>query len=190
MSQKDVLRAEAVRNRERIDPASEDPDAIVDLFLTHVKPAHDQIIALYWPKGREFDPYALLERLLRDGFVCSLPVVKKETRVLSFARWDETIPLAEGPFGVMQPAAEEPDSLVEPDILCVPFLAFDRRGQRLGYGGGYYDATIRALRDKKELVAVGLGYAQQAVLFNLPREDHDEMLDWVVTPQGVHRFAP
>ena len=70
----------------------------------------------------------------------------------------------------------------------MPMLAFDRPGNRLGHGGGYYDTTLRALREKKKITAVGVAYAQQAVLFSLPVEDHDEKLDWIITEQNTHRF--
>ncbi|MCB9989059.1 MAG: 5-formyltetrahydrofolate cyclo-ligase [Rhodospirillales bacterium] len=183
------MRKEAMRVRDFIDPASEDVDDIIALFMDSIKPDHEQIIALYWPKGREFDPTGLLDHLLREGWTCALPVIEKDKRALSFARWDETIPLIEGPFGIMQPATEEADCWVEPDIICVPFLAFDRRGHRLGYGKGHYDATLEDLRSRKDILAVGLGYAKQAVLFNLPTEEHDQPLDWIITPQNAHRYS-
>ncbi len=190
MNEKDMMRKEAKRVRDMIDPASEEPDDIIELFYDALKPERSQIIALYWPKGREFSSHGLLEKLLADGFTCALPIIQKDERPLKFARWDDTIPLIEGPFGIMQPQTEEPDCWVEPDIICVPFLAFDRRGHRLGYGRGHYDATITALRAKgKHVVTVGLGYAKQAVLFNLPAEDHDEAMDWVITPHHAHRYT-
>jgi 5-formyltetrahydrofolate cyclo-ligase len=58
----------------------------------------------------------------------------------------------------------------------------------MGYGMGHYDATLKYYRAMKQIIAVGYGYAQQAVLFNLPVEDHDEKLDWIVTPQKAQRY--
>lgn len=180
------MRLEAIRHRDRIDPGSEDADNAAALFFESVKPRKGQVIALYWPKGREFDCGALMERLLREGFACCLPVVRKDGKVLKFARWDGTATLSEGPFGIMQPGSDE---WLEPDIVIVPLLAFDRHGYRLGYGGGYYDTTLEALRKKKDIIAVGMGYAQQAVLFSLPREEHDQKMDWIITTQKAQSFC-
>ena len=68
-------------------------------------------------------------------------------------------------------------------LLLVPLLAFDRSGHRLGYGGGFYDRTLRRLRSLKPVVAVGLAYASQEV-DAVPHLDYDERLDWVLTPEG------
>ncbi|HEY8189530.1 MAG TPA: 5-formyltetrahydrofolate cyclo-ligase, partial [Micavibrio sp.] len=173
-------------HRDRIDPGSENADHARDLFFQNIRPQPGQVVALYWPKGREFDCSGIGERLLAEGITCALPVIQEESRELKFARWDERIALAEGPFGIMQPMS--PQQWVEPDIVIVPLLAFDQKGYRLGYGGGYYDATLKTLKEKKNAVAVGLAYAQQAVLFGLPREDHDQRLDWVVTPLKAQCF--
>jgi 5-formyltetrahydrofolate cyclo-ligase len=183
---KETLRIEAIRHRDRIDPASEDPDHARDLFFENIKPQLGQVVAAYWAKGREFDGSGIIERLLKEGIACALPVIIEGSRELKFARWDEGIALAEGPFGIMQPMS--PQQWVEPDIVIVPLLAFDQKGYRLGYGGGYYDVTLRALKAKKDVLSVGLGYAQQAVLFGLPREEHDQRLDWMITPQKAQRF--
>lgn len=187
---KETLRYEAIRHRDRIHVfRNEDPEAVCALFFDAVKPQPGQVIAAYWPKEKEFDPGSILERALREGYACALPVMKKGEKVLSFARWQDGDALEFGPFNVQQPVAGEKTEWAEPDIVIVPLLAFDRKGHRLGYGGGYYDATLRALRQKKPITAVGVGFAQQAVIFNLPVEDHDEKLDWVITPQNAHFFG-
>lgn len=182
---KETLRREAIRHRDRMVPGGEDAEAACALFFEAVAPAAGQIVALYWPKGREFDTSPIIERLLAEGVACALPVVAKGDPEMKFVRFDETVPLAEGPFGIMQPVSGE---RVEPDVVVVPLLAFDRKGYRLGYGGGYYDRALRALRERKDVLAVGLAYAEQAVLFNLPVEEHDEKLDRVITPQKAHCF--
>ncbi len=187
---KQTMRYEAIKHRDRIHAFNnEDPDEAADLFFEAVQPQPEQAVALYWPKDKEFDTSAILERLLKAGFACGLPVIEKGSRILKFARWRMDDPLVPGPFDVMQPQVNENTEWLAPDIVIVPLLAFDRKGHRLGYGGGYYDATLQALRAEGDLLAVGVGYAQQAVIFNLPAEDHDQRLDWVVTPLKAHRFT-
>lgn len=184
---KEQMRTEARRHRSFIDPGSEDPEKAAEYFFSSIDPKPNQIIAAYWPKGREFDCGPIIEGILKAGNTCGLPVVQDGTRELKFAKWTEDINLVSGAFGVHHPPVEGA-KWVEPDIVVVPMLAFDRRGYRLGHGGGYYDATLAALRKKKEILAVGVAYGQQAVLFNLPVEDHDQRLDWVITPKGTHYF--
>jgi 5-formyltetrahydrofolate cyclo-ligase len=73
---------------------------------------------------------------------------------------------------------------VEPDVLLVPLLAFDKAGYRLGYGGGFYDATLAKLRAKKPIIAIGVAYADQEVA-DVPHEAHDMKLDYVMTEKGI-----
>lgn len=185
---KDSIRHEALLHRDRIDPREESAEDACENFLHSIKPEPGQIVALYWPKGREFDTIPLLHELLTRGLTCALPVIEKGSRVLKFASWKEGDQLIKGPFGIMQPVADEKTVWVDPDIFVIPYLAFDRHGHRLGYGGGYYDATLKYYREKKKILSVGYGYGQQAVLFNLPAESHDEKLDWIITPQKAMRF--
>ncbi len=83
-----------------------------------------------------------------------------------------------GRLGICEPPPEA--NVLDPDLLFVPVVAFDRRGQRLGYGAGYYDLTLATLRAERQVVAVGVAYAAQEVLF-VPAEAHDQALDVVVT---------
>jgi 5-formyltetrahydrofolate cyclo-ligase len=186
--EKNILRQEARRHRAMMDLREEVPDAACALFFESLNPAPSQSAALYWPTGKEFDPFLIAQELQARGHVCALPVVEKDTLVLKFAVWKEGDPLEEGAFGIPCPVLNAETVWIEPDIVIVPLLAFDRRGYRLGQGGGYYDATLRDLRARKPIEAVGLAYARQACLFNLPVEPHDEPLDWVITPQEAHCF--
>ncbi|MFP4314334.1 MAG: 5-formyltetrahydrofolate cyclo-ligase [Alphaproteobacteria bacterium] len=186
--QKKIYRTEALRHRERMDIREEDTQKAVESFFAAINPAPDQIVACYWPIQRELDTSELLHRLLEEGITCCLPVVQKGTKELSFIRWIDGIELEKGEFGTIHPKIQDDAQYCEPDILVVPLLAFDRKGHRLGYGGGYYDTTLNKLRAKKDVISVGWAYAQQAVLFNLPAEAHDEGLDFVITPKQVHSF--
>ncbi|MGB4056585.1 MAG: 5-formyltetrahydrofolate cyclo-ligase [Alphaproteobacteria bacterium] len=187
-SSKQHLRLEARRHRARMDIRGEDPVVAADLFFKSINPSKGQVVAAYWPTGSEFDSRPLIERLLEAGIECALPMTQKDMRALRFAKWDDAMTLQKGAHNVMEPIADETTVWLEPDIIIVPLLAFDRRGYRLGQGGGHYDATLAAMRLKKKIVAVGLGYSQQACLFNLPVEAHDEKLDWVITPLGAQDF--
>ena len=182
---KDIARKAAILRRDAIDPSSEDCGRAISLFMEAVIPAPGQVIALYMAKGREFDPLPLLHTLLKKNMTCVLPVVRSDSRILRFAHWREGDTLTPGPYGIAQPAGTE---WLDPDIVVVPLLAFDARGNRLGYGGGYYDATLRNLRSRKRIEAVGLAYAQQESGFDLPVEAHDVKLDWIVTPESVRHF--
>lgn len=144
------------------------------------------VVAGYWPMRGEIDVLPLLAALAERGQVTALPAVIERKAPLVFRRWATGDPLEDGLYGTRHPvaAAEE----VRPVCLLVPLLAFDRRGIRLGYGGGFYDRTLAALRASGPVVAVGIAYAGQEVE-SLPAEDHDERLDWVVTEKEVIRIT-
>jgi len=92
--------------------------------------------------------------------------------------------LQERMWGIREPLPEKPEVL--PDVLLVPLLAVDAEGWRLGYGGGFYDRTLRALRAVKCLTAIGIAFDEQKV-DAVPHLDYDEPLDWVLTPSGPMR---
>ena len=100
----------------------------------------------------------LLETLAGAGVKTALPVTGPRGTPLVFRLWRPGEPTVEGKMGISEPrpAAAE----VAPDLLFVPLAAFDRTGHRIGYGAGYYDRTLAALRAKK-IFAVGVAYASQ-----------------------------
>lgn len=184
---KNELRQQARDTRNRLTPTLEEAEAVSRLFFETLNPAAGTVVAAYWPKGKEFDTRVIIDDCLKRGITVALPVLPKTGRAMSFRQWREGETLVNNSFNVSEP---ESGAEVDPDIVLVPFLAFDRRGYRLGYGGGHYDATIAALRARKEIVAIGVGYGEQAVLFNLSIEEHDEKLDMVMTPQTVFDYRP
>ena len=92
-------------------------------------------------------------------------------------------PLYPSGFGTLAPSEVAP--IVEPDIVVMPLLGFDRHGTRLGYGKGYYDRTLAQMGTKPLLV--GYAFAAQELDF-IPREAHDVPLDMLVTENGARRF--
>jgi len=141
------------------------------------------VVSFYWPMGNEADPRALVGRLAARGHRLALPVVAKKRSPLHFREWREGDQLIVHAFGMHEPAPEA--VTVVPNVLLVPLLAFDARGHRLGYGGGFYDCTLSALADK---LAIGVAFAGQEV-DRLPALPHDHPLDMVVTEKGVRRFT-
>jgi 5-formyltetrahydrofolate cyclo-ligase len=182
---KDELREQALIHRDRLRPEDEDAEAAVSLFSENVTLKEGQIVAAYWPIDHEFDVRYIIDDIFKRGFRVALPVASRTTREMAFSQWDGKTDLVKGQFGVFVP---HPECFVEPDVVLVPMLAFDRKGNRLGRGGGHYDATLAALRKKRNILAIGVAYAAQAVLFNLPVEDHDQKLDMIITPAGVQDF--
>jgi len=112
----------------------------------------------------------------------NLPAILGRGRPLRLRAWEFGAPLDRGQWGIREPKPEAAE--VEPDILLVPLLAFDRSGHRVGYGAGYYDLTITQLRARKTVVAVGLAFALQEVAA-VPATPRDARLDLVLTEREV-----
>jgi 5-formyltetrahydrofolate cyclo-ligase len=136
----------------------------------------------YWPMRSEMDLRPLLIALANTGREVALPAVTGFGRPLEFRRWRPGMAMAEGRFGTQHPPQDAKP--IEPDVLLVPLLAFDRRYFRLGYGAGFYDRTLAALRTRKTVLAIGVGFAAQLV-DAVPVNAWDQRLDLVLTEQGI-----
>ena len=134
--------------------------------------------------GEEISPLPLLMRLAADGHRLCLPVMAGRGRPLLFRSWTPGDPTSAAVWGIGEPLASAP--ALEPDVLLVPLLAFDARGYRVGYGGGFYDRTIAGLKALKPVVTIGLAFDEQRV-DAVPHVDYDQPLDWVLTPAGPIR---
>jgi len=177
--QKAIIRRDAVTRREAL-PADQRAAAAAAIaarpFPVAMKP--DAIVSGFSPLKSEINPLPLMRRLAGAGARLALPVVAGRGRPLIMRAFTFGDALTSGQWGIREPTADAAE--VAPDILLVPLLAFDRSGNRIGYGAGYYDMTIARLRSMKPAVAIGIGYAAQEVP-EVPVTPRDAALDLVLT---------
>lgn len=151
--------------------------------LASVLAAHaGRVLSGYMPMRGEIDPLPAMAG--HDGPVC-VPVVTGKGQPLAFRAWSPDAEMVAGAFGALVPAS---GAWLEPDVLIVPLVAFDSRGYRLGYGGGFYDRTLERLRAARPTVAIGFAYAAQEV-DRVPVEATDQPLDIIVTERGARRIG-
>jgi 5-formyltetrahydrofolate cyclo-ligase len=173
-------RRAALRPEERTQAAR----AAAQHFAAHVNLAPREIVAVYWPIRDELDCRPVMALLVDAGQPLCLPVVVGSEAPLQLRLWASGAPLYPAGFGTLAP--EEAAQLVEPDVIVMPLLGFDRLGTRLGYGGGYYDRTLAILTKRPRLV--GYAFACQEI-DSVPRDPHDVPLDAVVTEAGYRSFG-
>jgi len=138
-------------------------------------------VSAYMPIRTELSPLPTMRRLFSDGHRVCVPVVSAAGQPLDFAEWTPTEDMVVGAFGAPVPADVR---YVEPEIVITPMLAFDRRGYRLGYGGGFYDRTLTELRGRGLGYAVGFAYAAQEIDV-VATDRFDAPLDAIVTEDGL-----
>ena len=144
--------------------------------------ARGMIVSGFSPLKTEINPLPLLRKLAAGGATLALPVVDGRGKPLIMRSYAFGQALNEGVWGIREPKDDAPE--VDPDILIVPLAAFDRRGNRIGYGAGYYDMTIAKFRAAKPVVAAGIAYAAQEV-DTVPVTARDARLDLVLTEREV-----
>jgi 5-formyltetrahydrofolate cyclo-ligase len=182
-SRKAGLRAEALAKRDAL-PAELRAAAAEAIaareFPVATKPG--TIVAGFMPMKSEINPLPLLRKLADAGAQLALPAIAGRGQPLIMRAYRFGEDLARGQWGIREP---KPDAAeVAPDILIVPLAAFNRAGHRIGYGAGYYDMTIRALRARKPVTAVGIAFAAQEIR-EVPATEHDERLDFVLTEREI-----
>jgi 5-formyltetrahydrofolate cyclo-ligase len=139
------------------------------------------IVGAYCAQGTELDPGPILQAILdlNPGRAqAALPVAVDKTSALQFRLWRPDDPLKPDAYGIPSPMAAAPEVL--PNLLITPLLAFDRRGGRLGQGGGHYDRTLQNLRRQRPVFVLGVAFAGQEVE-DVPMGPHDQRLDAIVT---------
>lgn len=157
----------------------------IDAHLERAFPGLAQgLIAFCWPFKNEYDARFLARRLRERGARTALPVVVGPRQPLQFRLWTPGDELALGVYDIPYPAQGE---AVLPDAALVPMNGFDERGYRLGYGGGFFDRTLSALRsgggDKPVAIGVSFEFAR---LPSIHPQQYDIPMDYVATERGVY----
>jgi 5-formyltetrahydrofolate cyclo-ligase len=180
------LRRGAAARRDALPPAErmEAALAIAERGLP-VEVTPGTVVSGFSPLKSEISPLPLLRRLADAGASLALPVVLGRGQPLVMRAWSFGAPLVSGVWGIREPPADAPE--LNPDILIVPLLAFDRRGHRIGYGAGYYDMTIARLRAMKPVAAIGIAFGSQEIAA-VPTTPRDARLDLVLTERETIDF--
>jgi len=143
-----------------------------------------EIVAGFWPLEYEPDLRPLFNRLHATGTIVTLPVVVKKHAPLAFHVWQPEDRLNPGAFGVLEPCQ---GAVMQPTVLLVPTLGFNDHGERIGYGGGYYDRTLANLSTAgRPFTTIGIAWDQARLTKETQHsaQAHDYPLDAILTPSG------
>ena len=135
-----------------------------------------KIIGGYYPYNYEIDILQILEKFEKKKFIITLPKIKKNSQ-MNFFHWSTNDPLAINKFGIPEPISK---TVKYPDVLLVPLVAFDKKFNRIGYGGGFYDRYIKKIRKQKKVLTIGFAYSFQKVK-KIPTNNYDIRLDFIIT---------
>ena len=177
---KAVARAEAFARRAEAFAAGQGQAA--EILADYLAAHRGKVLSGYMPMRSEIDP---LPAMAAHQGPVGVPVILAKDSPLKFREWSPGCRLVQGAFKAMIP---EEGAWVEPEVMIVPLLAFDARGYRLGYGGGFNDRTLEGLRARGPVLAVGFAFAAQEVA-EVPIDQFDQRLDAVVTEKGVTVFG-
>ena len=135
-----------------------------------------KIVGGYYPFNYEVDVIEILEKFEKLNYKISLPRVNKNSK-MDFLLWSTIEPLSINKYGIPEPTSNK---IINPSILLVPLVAFDKYNNRIGYGGGYYDRYLMKRKKNKKIVTIGLAYSFQKVK-KIPTTKHDIKLDFIIT---------
>jgi 5-formyltetrahydrofolate cyclo-ligase len=172
-----ALRAELIARRLALPAA--DRAAAGERITARVKAllsaSPGRLVGFYWPIRGEYDPRPLVRDLHAAGVALALPVVIARLQPMMFRPWQPGAAMARGIWDIPVPAGGDP---VEPDTLLVPLVGFDAEGYRLGYGGGFYDRTIAAMKTRPRSIGIGFACGR---LSTIRPQLYDIRMDWIVT---------
>jgi 5-formyltetrahydrofolate cyclo-ligase len=136
----------------------------------------------YYPSNYEVNILKFLEKASEKKFRISLPVIKSPNK-MSFKSWIFKEPLCINKFGILEPKNSKKKTI--PDLIMVPLVAFDSHLNRIGYGKGYYDRSLRKIsKVKKKTISLGIAYSFQKCK-KIPVNNHDFKLDYIFTEKGI-----
>ena len=139
-------------------------------------------IAAYYPTNYEVNILRFIEAASKKNFRIVLPVIKSSSN-MCFKLWIFKEPLYMNNFGILEPRKSKDE--ITPDLILVPLVAFDRQLNRIGYGKGYYDRSLKKIKkNKKDMISLGIAYSFQKSK-NIPVNKHDFKLDYIFTEKGI-----
>ena len=135
-----------------------------------------KIVGGYFPHNKEIDDLKILQTLEKKKYLITLPKIKKNSQ-MDFFKWSFNQPLMINKYGIPEPIS---NNIRYPDLILVPLVAYDKKFNRIGYGGGYYDRYLKKISKRKKIISIGLAYSFQKV-FDVPIDNYDIKLDYIIT---------
>jgi len=185
-----LLRDELRQRRRDIPPhmRSTHDQAIRGHLLQAISSRGITSLAAYWPFDGEPDLVPLCQQLMSSTFEVALPVVSgRSDHAMEFHHWYAETSLKQNQYGIREPLKTSSISLAGFDMLLMPLVAYDKSGNRVGMGSGYYDRHLESLREASQPLRVGVAYSLQEVA-KLKKNDWDVPLHAVVTEHGWVSF--
>ncbi|HHN63788.1 MAG TPA: 5-formyltetrahydrofolate cyclo-ligase [Nitrospirae bacterium] len=186
LKDKSQLRREVLSRRDGIPPQvrTVKDREIMQRLITYRAFKEAEVLMLFASFRSEINTFPIIEHALKEGKGVVLPRVNREEKVLDLFYIGSLDELVEGYMGIKEPDPERcrPATVDSLDLVVLPGVAFDEKGGRLGYGGGYYDRLLASLRDNP--ILVGLAYEEQ-VVDEIPLEEHDRRVQIIITDKRV-----
>ena len=168
------------RDRMRAEERREADRMLVMHLLSLRECREASVIYAFASFGSECSTDAFIRHCLREGKCVALPRVEGE--VMHFGRIDSPESLVPGVWGIPEPPGHA-ERICSPGFMLVPGIAFDKKGYRLGYGGGYYD---KYLAEHPGNFTAGIAYEIQMTA-EVPRDEFDIKTDLIITEKGILR---
>ena len=142
-------------------------------------------IGLFYPYKNEVDVILMALELEKRGLACLLPKVIDEHNPLKYFFYSpNSSNLEKGYGGIMEPTGNEAK---DPDIIIASCSAFNEKGYRVGYGGGFFDRTLSQLKHKKKIISILAAFENQKTTYQF-QDSYDEKVDYICTENNTYQI--
>ena len=183
LREKEALRKFLINRRSELGPSIDFQSNILNNIKPLIEEIENEYIGTYISFRDELDTKKLNQYLLERELNLALPAIDFQTKEINFFMYHKNTELTENKFSILEP--KNKDKVIFPKIILIPLLGYSKSGFRLGYGGGYYDKYLskNGIGDVKK---IGIAFSFQEVE-EIPVEDHDERLDWILTEKHLYK---
>ena len=183
LREKEALRKFLINRRSELGPSIDFQSNILNNIKPLIEEIENEYIGTYISFRDELDTKKLNQYLLERELNLALPAIDFQTKEINFFMYNKNTELIENKFSILEP--ENKVEVIFPKIIFIPLLGYTKSGFRLGYGGGYYDKYLskNGIGDVKK---IGIAFSFQEVE-EIPVEDHDERLDWILTEKHLYK---
>ena len=183
LREKEALRKFLINRRSELGPSIDFQSNILNNIKPVIEEIENEYIGTYISFRDELDTKKLNQYLLERELNLALPAIDFQTKEINFFMYHKNTELIENQFSILEP--KNKDKVIFPKIILIPLLGYSKSGFRLGYGGGYYDKYLskNGIGDVKK---IGIAFSFQEVE-EIPVEDHDERLDWILTEKHLYK---